>query len=153
MNRRTTALIWLGGAIAVVAALASACGGADDDDGGANDGDATPAVTTAATAAATAPATGPAASGDAVSAVEGQGDPRTAWAFEPKQLDVTLGATVTFTNTGNEVHTATSDDGTFDTGTLNPGDEKAVMFHEAGTFAYHCSLHPWMQAQVVVTGG
>jgi plastocyanin len=145
MNRRTTALIWLGGAIAVVAALASACGGSDDDDDEANGGDAT----TAPTAAATAPAT----SGDAVRAVEGEGDPRTAWTFEPKQIDVTHGATVTFTNTGSEVHTATADDGSFDTGTLNPGDGKAVMFHEAGTFAYHCTLHPWMQGQVVVTGG
>lgn len=148
MNRRRTGLIWLGGAIAIAAALASACGGSDDDGGTPSGGDATTVATTAATSAATAPA----ASGDAVAAVEGEGDPRTAWTFEPKELDVTLGATVTFTNTGNEVHTATSDDGTFDTGTLNPGDAKTVMFHEAGTFAYHCSLHPWMQGQVVVSG-
>ena len=86
-----------------------------------------------------------------VRATEGQGDPRTAWTFDPAQISVRAGDSVTFVNAGNEAHTATADDGSFDAGTLNPGDSKSVKFDREGSFKFHCSLHPWMTGTVVVS--
>ena len=51
MHRQRPVLIWLGGAIAAVAAVASACGGSSDDGGTANGGDATTVATSEASAA------------------------------------------------------------------------------------------------------
>ena len=83
-------------------------------------------------------------------AVEGAGDPRS--------VDLRSGADhggrrrqVTFVDAGKEAHTATADDGSFDAGTLNPGESKTVTFDTAGSYGYHCSLHPWMKGTVVVT--
>ncbi len=84
-------------------------------------------------------------------AVEGDGNPRDAWIFDPVEITVVTGTEITFTNDGDEVHTATADDGSFDTGTLNAGDSELVTFETAGTFSYHCSLHPWMTGEIVVT--
>src|SRR3954468_22581333 len=42
-------------------------------------------------------------------------------AFDPAQLDVAPGTTVTFVNNDTEAHTATADNGLFDTGVLEPG--------------------------------
>jgi plastocyanin len=121
-----------------LAALSAACGG------GSSDG-----APTAPPANATAPSS---ATGDnTVKAVEGAGDPRTAWTFDPSEITVAAGGSVTFVDAGKEAHTATADGASFDTGTLNPGESKAVTFDEAGSFAYHCSLHPWMKGTVVVT--
>lgn len=48
--------------------------------------------------------------------------------------------TVTFTNSA--AHTATADEGGFDTGRLNKGDSGEITFATAGEFANHCEFHP-----------
>ncbi len=53
-------------------------------------------------------------------------------------------------NTGSEVHTVTSDRGTFDSKPLPPGAEFSFAFTDAGTFDYHCEIHPTMRGRVVV---
>jgi plastocyanin len=58
---------------------------------------------------------------------------------------------VTWTNNDTAAHTATSTDGVWDSKILNTGDSFSYTFDEAGTFAYICSLHPKMTAQIVVT--
>lgn len=73
--------------------------------------------------------------------------------FEPSQLRVEPGTTVTWTNEGNEPHTVTADNGLFDSGVLEPGDSYSVQFDGAGTVAYHCTLHPSMTGSIVVGGG
>ena len=105
---------------------------------------------TGATTTAPAPGLTPAAA-PAVRAVEGTGDPRTAWRFDPQTVTVAAGATVSFTNSGAETHTVTADDGSFDAGTVDPGQTVTLAFDHAGTFGYHCSLHPWMTGTVKVT--
>ena len=72
--------------------------------------------------------------------------------FEPALLEVDAGTTVTWTNTGNAPHTATADDGTFDSGQLENGDTFSHTFDTAGTVAYHCEFHKQMVATVVVNG-
>jgi plastocyanin len=61
--------------------------------------------------------------------------------YEPIELEVTTGTTVTWDNTGQFQHSATADDGSFDTGLFDGGDSASITFDTAGTFPYYCSLH------------
>jgi plastocyanin len=61
--------------------------------------------------------------------------------FQPKTLTVPVGTTVTWTNNGAKKHSATADDGSFDTDLFDPGQSKSVTFDKPGTFAYYCRLH------------
>jgi plastocyanin len=49
-------------------------------------------------------------------------------AFNPAQLNVAPGTTVRFVNNDSEPHTATADNGLFDTGVLQPGSSFDVFF-------------------------
>ena len=73
------------------------------------------------------------------------------FAFEPATVTVPAGATVTWTNTGSRPHTVTADDGSFDSGRLDPGEQFSQTFDQPGTFTYHCGFHPEMQGSIVVT--
>jgi plastocyanin len=72
------------------------------------------------------------------------------FAFGPSSVTVAKNTTITWQNKDNVAHTATADDGTWDTGSIAPGASKAITFATAGTFAYHCTVHPMMKAIVVV---
>jgi plastocyanin len=72
------------------------------------------------------------------------------FAFSPPSITVAVGDTVTWSNSDAQNHTATANDGSFDTGTVSSGSPKTVTFSTAGTFAYHCKIHPSMTATVVV---
>ena len=74
--------------------------------------------------------------------------------FDSPSLEIAPGTTVTFVNVGAAPHTATGDNGEFDTGTIQPGGSATITFTNAGTFAYHCAIHPArMTGSIVVTGG
>jgi len=73
--------------------------------------------------------------------------------FDPPDVTVEPGSTITWTNNGDEPHTVTADDGSFDSGRLNPGDSYTVAFGGQGTVAYHCEIHPEMRGSVTVGGG
>ena len=73
--------------------------------------------------------------------------------FDPPQAAVEPGSTITWTNKGDEPHTVTADDGSFDSGVLNPGDSYTVAFDGQGTVTYHCAIHPEMRGSVTVGGG
>jgi plastocyanin len=96
---------------------------------------------------ATPPAASPsgAAPGGAGSAVTIQN-----FAFDPASLTVAVGSTVTWTNRDSVGHTVTADDGSFDSKTIANGDTFSHTFSQAGTFAYHCSIHTTMKATIVV---
>jgi plastocyanin len=70
--------------------------------------------------------------------------------FSPPSVTVNAGDSVTWRNTGGEGHTATSNTGAFDTGVLNPGASKTIVFGIAGTFDYHCAIHVTMRGTVTV---
>jgi plastocyanin len=72
------------------------------------------------------------------------------FAFSPNSITVSVGDTVTWSNSDAQNHTATANDGSFDTGIVSSGSPKSVTFSTAGTFAYHCKIHPSMTATVVV---
>src|SRR5215204_6330575 len=73
--------------------------------------------------------------------------------FDPPDVAVEPGSTITWTNNGDEPHTVTADDGSFDSGRLNPGDSYTVAFGGQGTVTYHCTIHPEMRGSVTVGGG
>lgn len=123
--------IVLAAVLAVVAV--SACGGGD------------PAPATGAT---TPPAdtTAPAAGLEASVSIE-------ALAFGPAELTVAAGTTVTWTNDEAGIpHTTTSDDGVWDSGTLQPGGSFSFTFDEPGSYPYSCTIHPSMSGTIVVEG-
>jgi len=74
------------------------------------------------------------------------------FSFQPTPLTIPVGTTVVWTNQDPVMHTATSDTaGVFDTGLLQKGQSGRVTFNTAGTFTYHCTVHPNMHGTVVVT--
>ena len=71
------------------------------------------------------------------------------------------GTTLLVANVGGKPHTLTADDGSFDTGIVDPGAEggrfagknASVTLNKAGTFKFHCEIHPAaMKGVVTVTG-
>lgn len=72
------------------------------------------------------------------------------FSFAPTTLTVKVGDTVTWTNTDSVGHSAIADGGTFDTGIIAQGQTGKTTFTKAGTFTYHCSVHPSMKATIVV---
>ena len=71
------------------------------------------------------------------------------FAFHPPTLRIQKGGSVTFANSSKIAHTATRG-GSFNTGHIKPGKSVTVNFGEAGTFAYHCNIHPFMKGKIVV---
>ena len=74
------------------------------------------------------------------------------FAFNPPNAIVAPGTTVTWVNNDQVPHTATANDGAFDSGTLQPGQSYSYKFDKPGTYAYHCNIHPDMSATVTVSG-
>jgi plastocyanin len=71
-------------------------------------------------------------------------------AYVPDDLNVAVGSTATWTNTDSISHTSTSDAAGWDSGIVAPGGQFSFTFRAAGTFSYHCSIHPGMVGTVVV---
>ncbi len=123
--------------ILVLVALAFvlvACGGDDSSDSSG-------AGTAGSTASETTPSGG-AARSEKVEIVE--------FAYQPEPVVVAVGGKVIWQNEDSAPHTATADDGSFDTGTLDKGKLKSETFKEAGTFPYFCEIHPTMHGTVEV---
>src|SRR5207237_5297297 len=72
------------------------------------------------------------------------------FAFTPATITVKPGQAITFTNSDPVAHTSTSGDGIWDSGEIAPGGTFSTTLDQPGTYAYHCSIHPFMQATVVV---
>jgi manganese oxidase len=63
--------------------------------------------------------------------------------FNPDELRVPVGTTVTWVNRDGMVHTVTADDGSFDSGDIRGGESWSYTFDEPGEFSYHCIPHAW----------
>jgi plastocyanin len=74
----------------------------------------------------------------------------TNYTFSPASLTVTKGTVVTWQNNDGVAHTSTNDNGAWDTGTIVPGGSKTTTFSTAGTFTYHCTVHPMMTGTIIV---
>ena len=96
-------------------------------------------------------------SGDGGTATAGSGAPAADtvniknFAFEPNPFTVKAGQPITVVNDDNVTHTFTANQGAFDTGDINSGRRSDVTIARAGTYAYHCDVHPFMKATVRVS--
>ena len=73
------------------------------------------------------------------------------FAFLPAGATIAPGESITWSNADGTTHTATSNTpGAFDTGPIAMGATKMVTLANAGTYAYHCSIHPSMTGTITV---
>jgi plastocyanin len=70
--------------------------------------------------------------------------------YGPDPVTVQVGGKVIWQNEDTAPHTATADDGSFDTGTIERGKIKSETFKQAGTFTYFCEIHPTMHGTLEV---
>ena len=124
------------GAVALLIAIPLAC--------------AAPASSPAPTsqAASSAPAASAAATANAVT-IKG-------FKFTPASLTVAKGATVTWTNQEDSLHTVTagtpeSPSGLFDSGEIDTGVDFGFTFDTPGTYPFFCARHDFMQGEITVT--
>ena len=108
------------------------------------------AVFTLAVIAAAVPAMTSAAGDSVAIGIHDGGDPMS-WGYGPTSTTISVGQSITFTNSGSSAHDATSTDGSWKTPLLPSGASASVTFATPGTFNFTCVLHPWMKGTVVVT--
>ena len=71
--------------------------------------------------------------------------------FDPVDVTVQAGDTVTWTNEDTSSHTVTSEDDSFAEGELNnQGDTYNIDFGAEGEFPYFCQFHGTMRGKVIV---
>jgi plastocyanin len=68
--------------------------------------------------------------------------------FNPSEVTVSVGDTVTWTNDSNEDHSVRG--GPFNSPILHPGDRFSHTFTRAATVRYACDVHPQMKGTVTV---
>ena len=115
----------------VALALVTGCGG----------GGSTASPTRGATQAAAAITCNASGSGTAVAIAN--------FAFNPASADVSANGFVTWSNSDTATHTVTFDNGP-DCGTVAGGANTTAQFSAAGSYSYHCKIHPSMKGTIVV---
>lgn len=140
------------------------CGGSDDSSSSAGDESTEPSGASAAGGASTETEAGedtsgepepgddsggnaPAPSGDAVRSEKVE---IANFAYNPDPVTIEEGGKVIWKNEDSVAHTATAEDGSFDTGTIEEGKLKSETFKQPGTYRYICSIHPQMHGTIVV---
>src|SRR5258707_2965712 len=147
----TTTKAWLCLLAVGFLVLLAACGSAPSTTGTGTTPTAAPTATPTPTAAPTAtPTANPtptptpttaSSSGNSVSIKN--------FSLTPNSLTVKVGTKVTLTNHDSVTHTVTANQGAFNSPVL-PGSSFSFTFTKAGTYAYHCMIHPYMMATIVV---
>jgi plastocyanin len=129
-------------------ALAAACGGGAGPTATAAGPTGTPAAATGTPAAATATPAAAAVICDASG--EGSSVSIVNFSYDPLTSEVAANGFVTFTNNDSTSHTVTFDAGP-NCGNLSGGDSETVQFTDAGSYPYHCNIHPEMTGTVEVS--
>ena len=70
--------------------------------------------------------------------------------FFPRELTVTAGTAVTWTNRDSVPHDATAESDGWGTGILDQGESGTITFDSSGTYSYVCTIHPNMKATLTV---
>jgi plastocyanin len=79
--------------------------------------------------------------------------PQSKWGYAPGTKKIDPGTWVTWSNNGTDAHTVTADDGSFDSGNLDPSEGFSWYFDSPGTFTYTCAWHDWMTGKIIVGDG
>jgi plastocyanin len=91
----------------------------------------------------------PTTGGNSVAIVSGAST-LTSTAFAPNPITVAVGGSVTWVNNDSVTHTSVANNGAWTSPPIAPGGSFSTTFAAAGTFAYHCSIHPGMIGTVTV---
>lgn len=70
----------------------------------------------------------------------------------PATITAKVGDVIGFTNEDGAPHTATLDDGSCTTENLAQGATGSLVFSAAGSYPYHCKIHPTMTGTIEVAG-
>ncbi len=70
--------------------------------------------------------------------------------FQPANLTIHIGDTVTWTNNSAMNHTSTSNTQVWDSGIILPGHTFSFTFNQLGVFPYHCAIHISMTGSITV---
>lgn len=70
--------------------------------------------------------------------------------FDPPELVVAVGSTVTWVNRDEELHAIVSEQGAFSSPGLDTDGSFAHEFDAPGRYEYQCALHPQMKGTIVV---
>jgi plastocyanin len=74
-----------------------------------------------------------------------------AQSYTPSPVAMRVGQTINWKNADAITHNATQDGNLFATGNIAGGAASSpIMMNTAGTFAYHCSIHPGMIGTITV---
>jgi plastocyanin len=132
-------------ALVLIALALASCGGGDDTT--VTETEAEPAATAPNPADESSPAETQAPAGTLERSAKVE---IVDFAYDPDPVQVETGGKVIWQNMDSAPHTATADDGSFDTGTLEEGKLKSETFKEPGTYTYFCEIHPSMHGTVEV---
>jgi plastocyanin len=72
------------------------------------------------------------------------------FAFSPKEITITPGTRVIWTNHDEAPHTVSSNDKSFGSKGLDSDDKFEHLFDREGDFGYICTVHPFMTGVVHV---
>jgi plastocyanin len=136
MARRASTILGLSSALVLVLAACSSGGGssaAPSTGGGAS-----------APAAGGAACTVSADTGTVAVTIKG-------FAFNPNAISAKVGEVVGFVNNDTTAHTATLDDDSCSTDNIAAGASMSLTFSAAGTYPFHCKIHPNMTGTITVS--
>jgi len=123
--------------LGVLLVLIAACGASPSQTAPTTAATTSPAATTAPAAATATTAPTLAASPTPAPAVIEMGD----HFFDPAQLTVKVGATVTWKSVGQSTHDLAARDGSFALGSMSFGQTFSFTFTRAGRYPYVCMQH------------
>ena len=146
------------GAALVLAVSLAACGGGTASNPPAASSAAASAPAASSPAASAPAASSPVASSSGTAAVcaeaQGPGDVSAnakGFAFDPATVQVKVGQKVTWTNGDSAPHTVTLDGGQCTTAQFQGGASATLVFNVAGSYPFHCQVHPTMKGTIVVS--
>ena len=70
--------------------------------------------------------------------------------FNPNQITIKSGTNIQWVNNDNVQHQISSDNGAFQSNTLNPGDSYNFFFAKTGIYGYHDALNPTITGTIIV---
>ena len=131
--------------------LLGACG---DDSGSSSSSPSAAAPADAAAGGYTIPSDAAAAASSAAAAGSAATDAGTvvakSVAYNPTEITVKVGDTVTFKNQDSFAHTFTANDGQFDSDNVDGGGSFQYVTTDAGTIEFHCKIHSNMKGTITV---
>ena len=142
-------------AVGLIAIFVMACGGGSPSSApAASNPPAVSSVAPSAAAPSTAASASAAAGGGACTAANGTATVNVTvqnFAFSPSAITAKVGDVIGFTNKDSVGHTATVDDGSCSTDTIANGASATLTFTAAGTYPFHCKIHPSMKGTITVS--